>query len=554
MIERALPGRSAEGRSSRIAGFTRPAPRSWLWFLIGAALLPVAAGKTAIPVAAWLAPIFMLRFVRSTSRPGSAFLLVFAAYAVGIDIGVRGGPTDPFTWLVGALTMPLLRGLMYTLPYAADRLMGTRLTARARLMVLPVAFVTVDWIMSLFTWVGTFESPAYSQADALSLIQILSVTGMWGVTFLIMWCASTVNALWERDFDVRAVRGPVALFGGMLLAVVLFGSLRLRFAAPSAPTVEVATVTIDPAVYDTAVASIDWVRFNQSSDQARAAVRPKFEATVDQMLTRSETALRGGAKLVSWEEASAQVLAEDVPTVVDRASALARQYGAYLQIWLGVFTRSERRSLLGKDLPQPYYRNQSILINPAGQVLWIYDKSLVIPSEWIVNVRGNGQLPFADTPYGRLGTAICYEMDFPRLLRQAGRHGVDILLGPTNDVRPPTMARYRAVENGYSVVRAAGNGTTVIADYEGRVLGSQNYFTNSTGILMTGVPTHGVTTIYSRIGDAFAYLCVVALILLAGRALAREPQRAHIARPQPSATALTDAGAEEAGHPVAAGR
>jgi apolipoprotein N-acyltransferase len=125
-----------------------------------------------------------------------------------------------------------------------------------------------------------------------------------------------------------------------------------------------------------------------------------------------------------------------------------------------------------------------------------------------------------------MSAGICYETYYPALIRQAGKIGANILFAPSNDVPPfhssaSIMATCRAIENGFSMVRPAGRGISLITDYEGRVLGSQDYFTNKSGIMITTIPTRGVRTIYSRIGDVFAYLCVAGLVLLAGWALIR---------------------------------
>ena len=74
----------------------------------------------------------------------------------------------------------------------------------------------------------------------------------------------------------------------------------------------------------------------------------------------------------------------------------------------------------------------------------------------------------------------------------------------------------------------------MVVDYEGRILASQNYFTNDSGIMMTAIPTRGVTTIYSRIGDVFAYLCVAGLAYLAGQAFVRRKRFASLAQHQPA--------------------
>jgi apolipoprotein N-acyltransferase len=485
---------------------------AWLWLLLGFVLLSFTFFQTVIPLAAWLAPIFLLRFTRTSRRAWIALPLIFLAYAISLIIGGRGSDTsNPLLVLIGIITTPLIHGLMYTLPYTADRLIGSRLASWARLLIFPLAFTSVDWLMSLSNIINSVGSPAYSQSNNLVLVQILSITGMWGITFLIMWCATTVNALWEHQSDWRPVKGALAGFVVVLLVVLLFGSIRLSFYPPSSQIVEAATITLDHAVASDADSPIT-ADFNLSTDAQRAAARPKIEASVDQMLSRTETVLRGGAKMVSWEEGSGRVLEEDKQQTLDRVAALAKQYNAYLQVSLEVLTRTPL---------QHFVHNQSILVDNTGTVLWTYDKTYpTFPIESSFTIPGDGKMPVANTQYGRLGTAICNDLHFSTLIRQAGQQGVDILITPYHSGYPfawedSVVATYRAIENGFSLLRPAGTGLSTITDYQGRILASQNFFTSSDGIMMTTVPIRGVTTIYSRIGNLFAYLCVAGLVLLA---------------------------------------
>jgi apolipoprotein N-acyltransferase len=503
---------------------------TWLWLVIGFALLPFTTIQTVIPLAAWFAPVFLLRFVRTSRRARIALPLIFVAYAIGIFIALRGSDTsDIGVYIIGIITFPLIRGLMYTLPYAADRLIGSHLNPWGRVFAFPLAFTTADWLMSLSRIINSTGSPAYSQYDSLALMQILSVTGMWGITFLMMWFASTVNALWEHGFDRRPVRGLVEVFAGVLLAVLLFGSVRLNFFPPSSVSIEAATVTLDNAISQRASSGVDWLTFNQSSDAERAAARPQFEATVKQLLARTETALRGGAKIVTWQEGAGTVLEEDKQSTLDRVAALAREYNADLEVSLGVLTRTTA---------QQFILNQSILVDHTGAVRWTYEKTyLVIPVESYIAVPGDGILPVVDTAAGRLSTAICNDLHFPTLIRQAGANNADILIAPYNDVIPfgssdTVTAIFRAIENGVSLLRPAGHGTSMIVDYEGRILASQNYFTHNDGIMLTTIPIRGVTTVYSRIGDAFAYLCVASLVFLTGQSLFRRKRFAAMAQHQ----------------------
>ena len=64
---------------------------------------------------------------------------------------------------------------------------------------------------------------------------------MYLLTFLVMWLASAVNAVWEHGFQWQATRLPLAVFGSVLAAVFAFGFARLSLAAPTSPTVKAAT-------------------------------------------------------------------------------------------------------------------------------------------------------------------------------------------------------------------------------------------------------------------------------------------------------------------------
>ncbi len=305
----------------------------------------------------------------------------------------------------------------------------------------------------------------------------------------------------------------------------------MNFFPPSSASIEAATITLDDALSQQVGSGINWLTFNQSSDPERAAARPQFEATINQLVARTETALQGGAKLVAWQEGAGTVLEEDKQSTLNRIAALARKYNADVEVSLGVLTRTKS---------QHFILNQSILVDKTGVVQWTYEKTyLVIPVESYIAVAGEGKLPVANMTDSRLSTAICNDLHFLPLIRQAGANNADILIAPYSDVTPfgssdAVTAIFRTVENGFSLLRPAGHGTSMIVDYEGRILASQNYFTNTSGIMMTTIPTRGVTTIYSRIGDLFAYLCVLGLMILAGWTFIGREQPALVVQPQHS--------------------
>jgi apolipoprotein N-acyltransferase len=132
---------------------------------------------------------------------------------------------------------------------------------------------------------------------------------------------------------------------------------------------------------------------------------------------------------------------------------------------------------------------------------------------------GDGVLRTVETPYGTLSGLICWDTDFPATVRQAGRNGTDILLSPSLEFRAADpmhaqMATFRAVENGVSVVREADNGLSVATDPYGRTLAAVDHFTASERVMVAQVPTRGVFTIYSMIGDLFGWLAVVGFVAI----------------------------------------
>lgn len=151
-----------------------------------------------------------------------------------------------------------------------------------------------------------------------------------------------------------------------------------------------------------------------------------------------------------------------------------------------------------------------------------------------------------ETPFGTISGIVCWDADFPSVVRQAGRQGVDLLFVPANDwsqVRDlhAEMAVFRAVENGFSMVRQTSNGVSITTDAYGRVLNSADSFSR---VLEQDVrvPLNSTTTLYSRVGDAvgWAALLGTAVLLIATWVQGRRLKRAS---PPTDDRELTTAGA-----------
>jgi apolipoprotein N-acyltransferase len=159
-------------------------------------------------------------------------------------------------------------------------------------------------------------------------------------------------------------------------------------------------------------------------------------------------------------------------------------------------------------------------------VQWQYDKAHPVPFGLEPIPPGNGIVPVVETPYGGLSTVICYDADYQSLMRV----GTDLMLVPSNDelgMDPmhAQMATFRAIENGYSLVRPTSNGLALAVDYEGRVVGASDFFTTDQQVVVATLPMHGVYTIYTTIGDLFAWLSMGGLLALIGVVIVQGRQK-----------------------------
>jgi len=472
---------------------------SYLWLAIGAILLLFSNGTwNIIPLATWLAPVFLMRFLR-TQKPGRGLGLVALTLMVAYVILLQGILPGMMGYII-----PVAYGLFFFLPFLADRLIAPRLRGYLSTLVFPLAWITIEFVISLATPYTTWFSLAYTQYGNLPLVQIVSVTGIWGLSFLITWFASVVNWAWEQDFMWSKVRGGVGLYAGILILVLLFGGARLALFPPQSNTVRVATVT----------RSFDLSRTTEC-EQEWECIRGLLAELLDDYLEDSRQAARAGAKIIVWQEGAVFVLEEDEAAFIERGRELARQEEIYLGMGLMVVPR---------DRPPTYRENKVILIDPSGSIMWEYLKAHPVPGD--IDVPGDGQVPTQDTPYGRIASVICFDMDWPSLGRQAGRAGTDLMLIPADDwlaIDPlhTHMAVFAAIQNGFSMIRSTYEGLSIAVDYQGRVLAAMDDFTTEEVVMIANVPMEGVTTIYSRIGDLFAWLCVVGFVSVVGWAVVR---------------------------------
>ena len=111
------------------------------------------------------------------------------------------------------------------------------------------------------------------------------------------------------------------------------------------------------------------------------------------------------------------------------------------------------------------------------------------------------------------------ENDFPDIINQIRNKNIDIMLVPANDwyeISPyhTYVASARAIEHGFNLVRSTGHGLSASFNYKGEVISKLDYFNTSEHMMLTDIPKNGLNTVYSILGNYFAYLCILFLILI----------------------------------------
>ena len=389
-----------------------------------------------------------------------------------------------------------------------------------------------------------------SQHQLVPLIQIASVAGVYGVSFLVVWVSlslfSAGGMILQRPASRFAWQTEIFLPLTAIAALFAFGLARMNGQNPPGATLRITLV--QPSIPQ----SLIW------DPNANAN---RFQ----QLLKLSESALTNRTDLLIWPESAVPDLEFDFATY----SAITNFVRTH-QLWL-IFNAEDYVWRAGSGTNRDYDAfNAAFLFNPDGQCAAIYRKQkLVIFGEYVPLVRwlpfvkwftpitgsfasGTNAVafamawrgdrprePFGDTNAISIGgspevpprqkvtisTLICFEDVFPELAREYVQGDTDFLVNLTNDGwfgegaaqwQQAAAAIFRAVENRVPLVRSCNNGLTCWVDTDGRV---RDIFRDKTGsIYGAGAMTiklpllqpgeKRAPTFYNRHGDWFGWLCV----------------------------------------------
>jgi len=465
---------------------------SYLWLIIGFIFLIFSNGIwKIIPIATWLAPVFLLRFLRIQNKL-KVFLLFIPVYSVAWIIMVYDLYSKMPAWV--SVVSGLVYGVVFSIPFLADRFLTLKIKGFLGTLIFPSAVVIIEFILSAPP-ANSWFSLAYTQYGNLPLVQLVSITGIWGISFLIAWFASIVNWAWEQKFELQKIKKGVSIYFGIFIFILLFGGAYITFLPVNSDTVRVAAIT----------RSFDIDIEAKSCKGEVPCLQKLFNRSLDEFLEDSKQAANADAKIIVWQENGLAVYEDDEAAFIEQGREFAMQEKVYLL--MGMYMLSEGRTV---------DENKAILITPSGQVSE-YLKSYVVPGD--NHIVGDRKILIQESDYGKLGTIICQDTHVIPFVRQAGKANVDIMLIPNHNYESVTpyiqrMPIFKAIENGFSMVRADYHGLSNAVDYHGNVLAELNDFTTEETIMIADIPTKGIKTIYSQIGDFFAWFCVLGFLIM----------------------------------------
>lgn len=484
----------------------------YLWLALFAVLTLFVGARWNIPLAAWFAPVFAMRFYRDSKKVSRAFLWLWLAMAVPTIVAWKGATAMGFLHpMAESLFFIFFAAPISLVPYVVDRLYYRRWVHEGLMpfwltLVYPVSVTAVDFFSSSGSPFGSFGAMAYSQTGFIALMQLTAITGMWGIPFIISWFASVVSYVWENGFQWTKTRRGLLIFTVVMALVFGYGYGRMALADPTPQEVQIGGFSLPEE------GIVSMVALWQGGDEE--AYREAVAEMHTQQLSQVKTMAQKGAKIVVLQEAAGMGFQEEVDVLLVNAASLAQEEGIYLVLPTALIDPA------GEEL----YHNVVRIIDPNGKIVLEHYK--YGGTQFEGSVTGIGELQTVETPYGTLSAVICWDADFPATIRQAGEQDVDLLFIPANDwleIRDihAGMATFRATENGMPIYRQTGAGVSFVTDAYGRMVNRVDIFEEENagawgGEQMVMTPVGSLETLYPKISDAFGLAMLIGLIGLLG--------------------------------------
>ncbi|BDI32800.1 apolipoprotein N-acyltransferase [Capsulimonas corticalis] len=439
------------------------------------------------------------------------WLAIMAQHALGAALGV-------VAWAIGSMAQVSVMLLFGFGAHLLSRVKGRWAWA----LGIPALWTALEWVRQLGELGTGWGDLAYTQHNALTILQLTKLGGVWPLTFLIVLVNMAVAGVIARRNPPRFVQGVLCAF----VLVLVFGGVSLRSEHLRPRYVAAALQTnINP--------NVPW-------SQRRPEDPVYVENTMRSYSQMEADAAARGAIFAAWPEATFPGYLRDDPELAGRVALDCAHNGQTLLIggneW-DAQTRSDGNSVF--------------LVDKSGTIRGSYVKRQLVPfgeyvpgRDWLkflvalhltIYDRKKGAarqaLLDAGAPIGRVGVAICYESSYGELTREQVARGAGLLSVVTDDTwfgrtaaarQHAAIAAIRAAECDRYLVRAGSTGISQILDPAGRVLTEAPLFESR--LLTAPVESRTTRTLYTRWGDWFVWLCWGVLAVILGAALRRRPE------------------------------
>ena len=497
-------------------------------FLLAAFTLILLSPKWLVPAAAWFAPFFIIALI-APLKPWKAYALATMTLFLSSLISLHN--VMPFPGMFFPI-MAFVISLQAAIPYILNRVLYSRIQHWTKTLVFPFALVIYEYVTS-FGGGGSWSSISYTQVGNSFLIQGASLGGIWLISFVIGWFASLMFYLSEQGWKWQVVRTPITCFSAIMIAITLFGFAKTNtFFSAKRSTVRVAGITTShvpllQAMYEDTfgnIVEVDEADLTQNSPELAelnkgfaefvqdpyherfVLTRLKLSESQNSLFNMSRKEAQAGSRIISWSEAAVFTIKEEEGELFKKGQTFARDNDVY-------FLMTVASIIAGKiEFGKKFIENKAILFDPEGNIVNVFFKNRPVP---LVepSIPGDGEIPVISTNYGKLAVSICYDADFPQLMGQVGRKGADILLLPSGDWKEVSpyhaqMAIVRAIENGTSLLRPVSGAVSIACDYHGNIAAQRSYFDSGERVVVAFLPIEGIRTLYSIVGDGFAWICI----------------------------------------------
>ena len=400
---------------------------------------------------------------------------------------------------------------LYFAVFTAAFVFFRSLSLMPRLFTLSAVWVGLEFIrahaLSGFGW----ASLGHSQYKNYLLIQIADVTGVYGVSFLVILVNLLVFESLKFVHDIRRIRRAQTVVTLLVCLVLGYG-----------------------IVDTTHVRAYGQVKVGVVQPNIPQALKwdPRLKGKIVERTIRLTRAL-GAQKpdIIIWPETSLPGILGESPALFEQIRKTARDMQTPILIGTIVQEGEEK------------YYNSAVLVSADGEMAGRYDKiHLVVFGEYLPlrPVLGfiNRFIGMGDFTSGReytlfsagreqkkFGALICFEDTLPYLRRGFTNAGAQFLVNITNDAwfedtKAPFLhlqaAVFGAVENKRALVRAANTGVSAFIDPFGCIIQTvQNERGKKTfvaGTAVAALPLVNQRTVYTKYGDVFAMLCFLGIL------------------------------------------